>query len=206
MLIWGDREGNCFCWQGLDEANHVEISREIRVCAQGRAADQKGIGGRTAVDYVQATFALRQHLATQCARWVSNFRLRSLSLRRTSRSTHPCVFYCSSFSDVQLHMRRRAKHEPGIHFCGRDVRAHRFSDVQSHIIVRAKKARPGMTEGAMPAATQSRTAAFRPDKPLALLHRWCSLERSYVLARYRHLPARVGNAGDNPVVLLHMAK
>ena len=26
------------------------------------------------------------------------------------------------------------------------------------------------------------------------------------LARYPHLPARVGNAGDNPVVLLHMAK
>ena len=45
-----------------------------------------------------------------------------------------------------------------------------------------------------------------PDKPLALLHRWCSLEGSYVLARYRHLPARLGNAGDNPVVLLHMAK
>ena len=45
-----------------------------------------------------------------------------------------------------------------------------------------------------------------PDKPLALLYRWCSLERSYVLARYRHLPARVGNAGDNPVGLRHMAK
>ena len=45
-----------------------------------------------------------------------------------------------------------------------------------------------------------------PDNLLALLHRWCSLEGSYVLARYRHLPARLGNAGDNPVVLLHMAK
>ena len=70
----------------------------------------------------------------------------------------------------------------------------------------ARRGAPLNDGGSDASAAQSRTTRLPPEKPLALLYRWCSLERSYVLARYRHLPARLGNAGDNPVVLLHMAK
>ena len=166
MLIWDDREGNCFYWQGW--TRQITLKYLAKFALARRVVPRTKSEDVRRVDYVQATFALRQHLATQCARWVS-LPPSLVELRRTSRSTHPACFTLVILRCAIAH-RRRAKHEPGIHSAAEYAGPWILRCAIAHHSSR-KKARPGMTEGATLAATQSRTTRLPPEKPLALLHR-----------------------------------
>ena len=107
----------------------------------------------------------------------------------------------SSFSDVH------ALHVVGVRstsLCG----PMDSSDVQLHIIVRARNHAPrnDRRERCLCAATQSRTVTFRRTSHLRCYTGGAHWRRSPCPSALPALPARVGNAGDNPVGLPHMAK